>query len=239
LFKAFFIAREQPRRRAQAVATVVVDRVFGACGLVAVVIVALLLWDLPDPPNPGTMAIPKWLLVTGGVGGVLVLVALTLGFTSGRVSRLAAGLPKVGPTLSRLIAALRMYRSNVGVVAVCSVLSVSVHCLLAVTYYCLARALFEAPPTVGEHFIISPLSSVAGALPIFPAGAGTLEPAMVWLYSTVPPPERAGVSGVVVALGYRLITIGIAMMGVVFYWTSRREVHELLEEAEKEIASGE
>jgi hypothetical protein len=41
------------------------------------------------------------------------------------------------------------------------------------------------------------------------------------------------VSGVTVALAYRVITIAIAMIGVVYYWTSRREVQKLLEEAEE------
>jgi uncharacterized membrane protein YbhN (UPF0104 family) len=125
-----------------------------------------------------------------------------------------------------------MYRKRPGVLAVCIIMSVGIHCSIATIFFLLARALFAAPPTLGEHFIISPLASVAGSLPFTPAGLGALEAAMEYLYRHVPDPARAGVSGVTVALAYRVVTIAVAMIGVVYCWTSRREVRELLEEAE-------
>ena len=38
--------------------------------------------------------------------------------------------------------------------------------------------------------------------------------------------------GILVALAYRLITILVAAVGVVYYWSARRQVMEVLEEAE-------
>ena len=95
-----------------------------------------------------------------------------------------------------------------------------------------AVAVLKNAPSLGEHFIIVPLSMVAGALPFTPAGLGTFELAMDQLYQLIPAsPCR---DGILVALAYRLMTILIAMIGVVYYWASRREVRELLEEAEHE-----
>ena len=52
------------------------------------------------------------------------------------------------------------------------------------------------------------------------------------LYEIVPAEGSGDVIGVLVALGYRLVTIGIAAVGVVYYWTCRREVQDVLAEAE-------
>ena len=80
---------------------------------------------------------------------------------------------------------------------------------------------------------------VAGALPFTPAGLGTFELAMDSLYKLVPVDGPGNVSGVLVALSYRLITIGIATIGVVYYWTCRREVQEVMHEAETADLNGE
>ena len=48
------------------------------------------------------------------------------------------------------------------------------------------------------------------------------------------PAPSSDADGIVVALAYRLMTIVVAAIGVVYYWTSRGEVQTLLEEAEEE-----
>ena len=52
------------------------------------------------------------------------------------------------------------------------------------------------------------------------------------LYQVIP--AQGGGDGFLVALVFRLITIVIAAIGVVYYWIGRREVGELLREAEHE-----
>jgi len=52
------------------------------------------------------------------------------------------------------------------------------------------------------------------------------------LYELVPVEGRD--YGIIVGLAYRLITILVAAIGVVYYWSSRRKVTEVLEEAELE-----
>ena len=48
------------------------------------------------------------------------------------------------------------------------------------------------------------------------------------LYVKVPSPGLPPGMGVLVALGYRLITIGVAGVGVVIYWVSKRDFQELM-----------
>ena len=55
---------------------------------------------------------------------------------------------------------------------------------------------------------------------------------MAILYRVIPAAPSG--DGFLVSLVYRLITIMIAAIGVVYYWAGRREVGELLREAEHE-----
>ena len=50
------------------------------------------------------------------------------------------------------------------------------------------------------------------------------------LYRIIPAAADVDVAGILVALVYRLLTIMVAMIGVVIYWSSRREVRRLTDE---------
>jgi hypothetical protein len=127
-----------------------------------------------------------------------------------------------------------MYRSQKALMLVIGVMSLAVHAGLAVAIFLAARGLYETPPTLGEHFVIVPLANVAGAIPATPAGLGTFEVAIDTLYKWVPADPQTKVSGITIALGYRIMQIAITSIGVVYYWTSRREVRELLQDAQHE-----
>jgi glycosyltransferase 2 family protein len=231
LFKAVFIAREQSDRRAEAVATVVVDRIIGLYALLLVTSVAILLGSVSQS-SAALTAICNATLVVTSVGAVGIMMVLVPGFTRGSFSELLTGLPRIGHTIGRLIESVRMFRNRFDVMAVVLLMSMGVHALLAFSIFLIAKALFGEPPTLGEHLIIVPLSNVAGAIPFMPGGLGTFEFAMEKLYEYVPASGPGDVIGVLVALTYRIVTIAIAAVGVVFYWTSRREVQDVISEAE-------
>lgn len=231
LFKAVFIAREQPSRQAEAVATVVVDRVIGLYALLLVTSGAILLSDVQQP-SPALRAICDMTFVATAVGGGFILMMLIPGFTRGSVSEFLARLPKVGHTIEQLINSVRMYRNKRGIMVLIFAMSMLVHCLLTVSVYLIAVAIFTHVPPLREHLIIVPLSNVAGALPFTPAGLGTFEFAMKELYEHVPSDGPGDVVGVLVALAFRLVTIVIAAVGVVYYWSCRKEVQEVLDAAE-------
>ncbi len=232
LFKAIFIAREQPTLRAEAVATVVLDRILGLYALLILTTIVILCGGLPESRE--IKVICQFALVFAGVGGIGILMLLVPGFTSGALSELLTGLPWIGATIGRLISAVRIYRAKWTVLFVATLMSVLTHSLFVVAMYFMALGLFDQVPTLQEHFIIVPLAMVAGAIPFLPAGLGAFEGAMAFLYAQVPAAGTSQVSGVIVALTYRLITILVAMIGVVYYWTSRKEVQAAMEEAEHE-----
>lgn len=234
LFKAYFIAREQAGRRPEAVATVVVDRVIGLYALLLLTSGAILLGGVPAA-TPEVRILCRLALLATGVGGLAVLMLLVPGFTSGAVSEFLTSLPKCGPLLGKLITAVRIYRRKWGVVVLALAMSLFSHGLFALSLYLIAAAMFTHVPTLWEHFFIVPLGLVAGALPFTPAGFGTFEFAIEKLYQLVPTTSPADVSGVLVALVYRLMTILVASLGMLVYWSSRSEVRQIWADVEHDV----
>jgi uncharacterized membrane protein YbhN (UPF0104 family) len=96
----------------------------------------------------------------------------------------------------------------------------------------MASGIYPRTPPMLVHFVISPLASVAGALPITPGGLGSFELALSYLYDLFSPADAQG-RGIVIALLMRLAIILVAGVGIIFYWVNHREVRQLLREAEK------
>ena len=213
LFKAVFIAREQPGRRIEAVATIVVDRLLGIYALLLVTAIAISLIDV-SAPSPALKAIYRLTFLTAGVATVGVAALLLPGFATGPVARFFGGLPYLGATFERVNTSVRMYRSKLPLMFVVLGISMCVHALLPLMGYSLAISLFASTPSVADHYLIVPISNVVGALPITPAGLGTFEFAMEELYEMVPVEGPGDVVGVLVALTYRLLTIAVATIGV-------------------------
>lgn len=231
LFKAVFLAREQPGRRTEAVATVFLDRAVGLYSLLIVASAAILLGD-QTVWEADLQVICNLTLAATVIGTAAVTVILLPGWDRSSLMKAMYRLPRVGTSVHRLAKALDVYRGKRGTLAWIAGLSLVVHIVFATALYLAAAAIFPQHPTLVEHFMIVPLSLVAGALPLAPAGLGTFEAAMKILYRVVP--AQSGGDGFLVALVFRLITILIAAIGVGYYWTRRREVGDLLREAEQE-----
>ncbi len=75
----------------------------------------------------------------------------------------------------------------------------------------------------------------SAATQVIPVPIGPLEGTLDNFYARVkvagPPIERG--QGFVVALAYRLVTVVIALFGIPYYFGSRREMAEVIHEAEQ------
>lgn len=239
LFKAVFIAREYHGRRAQAVATVLVDRIVGLYALFVVASTAILIEGLWYSESRAVRIGAKATLIGTVVGAIGIMMLLIPGFTQGRFSRFLSSLPRTGRIFRQLLDAVRMYRSRLGNVALAMIISMFVHVLTVVGYYVLGLAVPGASPTLGEHFVIVPLAMVAGAVPITPNGLGTMEAAIEKLFEVMTDGAVPGSRGLLISLIFRLITILIALVGVVIYATTRRQVAVVMHEAEEVEAATE
>ncbi len=236
LFKAVFIAHEQPGRRTAAVATVAVDRIIGLLALFVLASAAILISGMYRADDDTIRIICQSTLIAAVVGTVGMAVVLAPCFTSGAPAKLARRLPRVGPAAGALLDALSMYRRNRQALVLAGLMSLGVHSLFATGFYLVARGLPGTVPSLGMHFVIVPLAMVTGVLPLPVMGLGAFEYVLEFLYQNVP----SGVvvakdQGLLVALTYRLATIANATVGVGFYLASKRDVRKLLEEARSEL----
>ncbi len=232
LVKAVMFGHEQPQHRAKGVASVLVDRVIGLYLLFVVASSAMLLtgfWWRIDNHDIQFMCEATFALTIVGTIGLGVVLGSDL-FVS-RAIQASGRIPRIGRPLQSLLNAVRLYRHKPLVLFLSSLMSIGVHCTFSVGLYLIACGLPGNHLTLADHFVVIPVSNVAGVLPL---PAGPFEAVLDSLYSIVPvagPPIAAG-QGLVVALIYRLITLLIAALGIPYYLGNRREMAEVMHEAE-------
>lgn len=227
LFKAIFIAREQPGWRAEAVASVLVDRVIGLYALLLITSAAILCFDVSNA-TAEVQTVCRMTLIGTLVGGMVLGLAMVPAVTKNRFVKKMTQLPVAGRVLNRLMEALVTVRSRPVTLLQIGLMSFAVHGLILVGVMGITAALFRNPPTILEQLIIIPLSNVASALPFTPAGLGAFELAMDELFKRIPADTDA--SGGIVALAFRVSTIIVAGIGAIVYIASKREVEQVLAE---------
>ncbi|HUT10138.1 MAG TPA: lysylphosphatidylglycerol synthase transmembrane domain-containing protein [Thermoguttaceae bacterium] len=238
VLKAVMLAREyDARQRVRAVAAVVIDRLIGLYTLFVVATAAILLTGLHRLRIAEIQVICNATFLLTALGAAAIAVLMIPGFTDGRGTRALGRLPKIGQPIEHLIEAVRMYRRQPLVLTVSVLMSVGVHSLFATGVYLIARGLFGEVLSLRTHFVVSPLSASTGVLPL---PVGPFELVLESLYGTIaayaPEPGVivAAGTGLVVALGYRLICVLIAAIGVCYYLSGRREIAEAMQQVEEE-----
>ncbi len=233
LVKAVMLGHEHPPHRAKALASVLIDRVIGLYMLFIVATAAILLTGFWKIPVPDIQWICKLTFILTIVSTVGLGIVIGPDMSNGLVIRAFGRIPRVGRPLESLIHAVRMYNRKPLALIVSSLMSVGVHGFFAVGCYLIARGLPGNYLSLADHFVVMPLSCATGVLPL---PFGPFEFVLEFLYTHVPvagAPIAVG-QGLVVALVYRLITLLIAALGGFYYLGNRREMAEVIHEAEGE-----
>jgi uncharacterized protein (TIRG00374 family) len=233
LVKAVMLDHEHHGYRAPAIASVFVDRVIGLYWLFIVASTAILLtgfWQLPVP-DLWRISLAMWLVTLGSTVGLAIVLGPE--FLVGGAIRIMARIPRVGRPLESLLLAVRMYRGKPKVLVISSLLTIGVHLSFASGCYCIACGLPGNHLSLPQHFVVMPLSA---AMQVIPIPIGPTEAALKYLYEHVPVAGPAIIEGqgLVVSLAYRLITLLIAALGIFYYFGNRREMAEVMHEAEAE-----
>ncbi len=236
LFKAVFLARTCHGRRAEAAVTVVVDRLIGLYALFLVGTAAIFVTGMWRSNSDQVRVVCQIVFWCTGLGTAALIIASLPGFSHGLIARRLHALPRVGHIIERINRANRLYYSRAWVLVLAIAMSIVVHALNSMGVWLIARGVLGDAPSLGAHFVIVPLAMATGAVPLAPNGLGTFEVTVEFLYQHVPHSVPVVASaGFVVALGYRLITVVIAMIGAGVYLASRREMSEVLHEAEEVV----
>ena len=231
LFKAVFLAREQPGRRTEAVATVFLDRAVGLYSLLVVASAAILFsgssaWDAE------IKTICNLTLAATAVGTAAIVVILLPGWDRSSLMKTAVSHSedrRRRATAGQGPEGLPGKAGHAGAGGGGESGRARGLRHLAVLG---GRRHLSSASDADRPFHHRPAVADRRGFAVAPAGLGTFEAAMKILYQEIP--AQGGGDGFLVALVFRLITIVIAAIGVVYYWIGRREVGELLREAEHE-----
>ncbi|MHC5209961.1 MAG: lysylphosphatidylglycerol synthase transmembrane domain-containing protein [Planctomycetota bacterium] len=238
LIKAFYVTRDHPNQRTDAVISVIVDRVIGivALALIAAVIVP---FDLG-----------RYGQVAAGIYGFLGATALgSVVVLSRRVKNLLRrllGRPDEGggtSLLAKIDRAVSMYRNRLGTIALAMAMSIVVHLLLIVGMRFFGGALAGGALAANDamaaakqaqmetllslgldvYCSIIPIIFIISSLPIAPAGWGVGEVAFQHFFQQVGVGVAAATA---LSLTYRLTAMLISLIGGVFLALDRKRVVE-------------
>lgn len=228
LLRILMLCREHPSRKTHATATVFLDRGIGLWIMLAAVAVIgwLIDWDNLMAVDPARTAglVQVWkiamvvVVMVSGVGIVLLLTA-----NSSLPVRAAAWLPgqRMKQWSANLAALLPLYRQRPGVLLAAVLLSAANVLCLSAAVFCVAQSLTRETPGLADHLLLTPVGLIAGAAPL-PGGLGSQELVMSWMYAAFSGQSDGLGLGVLVAVGYRGLTLIMAAIGWGVYVTSGR-----------------
>ncbi|MCI0360011.1 MAG: flippase-like domain-containing protein [Planctomycetaceae bacterium] len=234
--KAVMLIHKNPRRKTEAVASVLVDRVIGLYALLLLAAGASVLLNDSQlgglaPVEKATIAnLCRAVQLIALVSTTGLMIMLLPGVTESRLWDLLEHAPLIGPVLHKLVGAMRVYRRRVDVLLAAIGISLTIHLLYVSSVAVMTTSIGIAPehrPPLGSIFVIVPPSMIAGALPI-----GAYELTLNLLFRSVSPAGAPQNAGLLIALAYRIIQICIASIGVAYWLTSRSEVRESIHEAQ-------
>ncbi len=235
-FKAVFLAHGQPGKRTEAVASVVADRVTGLLTQLVIASSGILMVGLLQAKSPSLRLLCQTILIATAIGWAGFLFVMFAGRPLGAWIRgRAEAIPVVGKTGARLLGAVDIYRGRKRMLFGAFSVSVVMVLCFVTTFYLVARGLPIHEPSWSEHLVIVPVAGLVGAIPLTPSGLGTTEFVVEELYKTMPGgAEVVTGDGTLVGLGRRATDIVVALFGLGFYLSHRREVDEVFAEAEQE-----
>ena len=223
IIKAILLARSQTSRRAVAVLTVFLDRIIGLLALLVVgALTSLIPTAVLENREFQTTALPLYwgASIAGLIGVVLMMIP---GLYRSRWITWPTRLPVVGHLFAELINSVALYQTRPWTMVLAMGLSLIGHLGMLSSFYLCALALFpaDAVPSYAAHLQIIPAAELVGVLIPTPGGVGVLEGAVSHYYVVA---GYAGADGLLMAFAYRFCLILIAILGGVYYLTSKQEI---------------
>lgn len=223
VIKAAFLCRMQPDRKPQAVASMILDRILGLLGLFFLAGVAgLLSWDAASRDVKVLIGL-VWAAVAAGFLGLGVVFSPTL---YRPLNRLVAGRGKAEVIVRELESIGLAYREQLGTVAAMFGVSVLGHTLYVLAFYSASLALFDAMPTLVQHYLMVPLALFTTAVPL-PFGAlGLSEQISGQLFRMVHHAD-----GAIAMMAFRILMYASGAFSACVYLVNLRQVQALTRDA--------
>jgi len=222
VMKAWYVARETHHKKAEAVATVIVDRVIGLLVLFVIALVMMLaFWHrVYDDARLRTFTVFTLLFVLGTVA--VTALSFWKGFADHLpgLRALLERLPKY-ETMRRMIEACRVYASHPVVLGKTAAITVAVHGFSMLAIVCIGKGLGITSASLADYFLYLPIINSISAIPITISGFGVREGMYVAMFSRVGVPGTAALA--LSLLGF-FANLFWSLVGAVFYVTHRKEL---------------
>lgn len=206
VIKAVLVVRENPTKRADALVSVLVDRVLGLGTLAALAAVVIFVIGGPFEPLKVPVAVVFGTMLVGGLTYVNPKLRRLVGF-----DRLVAKLP-LGEKLKQLDDAIVFYTRHPLELTLALVLSLGNH-FGAITGVMALSIAFGMPlAAIGfwDYVAIVPVANMVSSLPIAPGGWGVGEAAFGYLYGLM---GQSIAIGVAVSVTFRLCQVLLGLAG--------------------------
>ncbi len=230
--KGVVVAKENPGRGAEALVTVLVDRVFGMIALALVALVVILVEPFLRGEGVSAFVDLRASLLWG-----LGVCALGLALYANKPFRRRTGLSALvdrlplAEKLRSLDRAALSYLKQPGQVAIAFVFSFVNHALVTLGVFVLGGALGVPRGAVSltDYFVLVPVANLISAVPLAPGGWGVGELAFQGLFRMI---HASPAMGVAVSVTFRLSQLTIGLLGGLFmlFPHSRSEVREARED---------
>jgi uncharacterized protein (TIRG00374 family) len=206
VIKAVLVVRENPQRRADALVTVIVDRVLGLIVLVGLASVVVLV-------TGDQFREMRWPVILCFVGMLLGVVLLMHPLPRRKlgISRLLERLPQ-REKLKSIERALQEYARHPGEMVFAVALSVVNHCGIAGAIMAIGHA-FGDTMSFPAYLGITAIANTVSSLPIAPSGLGVGEVLIGYLVHLLGSSQPLGVA---VSVTYRLLTVALNLSGGIF-----------------------
>ena len=222
VMKAWYVAHETHHKKAEAVATVIVDRIIGLLVLFVIALVMMIIFwrRVFDDSHLRTFAVFTLLVVVGTVG------ATVIGFWKGFADKLPGlrrnleRLPKYD-TFRRMVDAYRVYATHPAVLARTALVTVGVHVFSMLSIVCVGKGLGITQAKLVDYFLYLPIINSIAAVPISISGFGVREGMYVTMFDRVGVPGAAALA--LSLLGYLAVLIW-SVVGAGFYLTHRKDI---------------
>lgn len=234
VIKAWYAARETHHKKAEAVATVVVDRLIGLMALfvITLIMMALFYHRVFDDVRLRGFAVVTVGVVLATVAGTLAMFWRGLADKLPRVRALLQKLPHYA-TLKRMIDAYRTYASHPALLLKTMLISFGAHLAVMVSIYCVGRGLgIVTANGLIDYLLYLPIINSVTAIPISISGFGVRELMYAEMFGAV---GVTGSAAVALSLLGFIVMLFWSMVGSLFYLTHRHEVAA----AEHEAATAE
>jgi uncharacterized membrane protein YbhN (UPF0104 family) len=223
VIKAAFLCRMQPDKKPQAVASMILDRILGLLGLFSLAgLAGILAWSSANRDVRILIGL-VWTALAAGFLGLAVVFSPSL---YRPLNRLVAGRGKLERLVRELEAIGLAYRQRLPTVFGMLGASILGHSIFVVAFYSASVALFEDLPTLGQHFLLVPLTLFTMAVPL-PFGAlGLSEQVSGQLFEMV---DHA--DGAIAMMAFRILMYGAGCVSALVYLANVRQVRTIAKEA--------